>query len=252
MVDVATGRVTRRLAHPEKVEDYAFIEALTVSPDGWVWFTWCCELALLRVPLDGSTAEECCGLARHAVVAPGGRHLAALSFPGAVVADLSRWDPSAWRPERDLLTPEDSRELAWSLDGRTFVVRTGREDVGPLFAIDAGQLTSNPSNASDLAETTRLPGESWTLPVFRRDGRLVAADRSSDGRWAGRVIDVRTRELRVDETFSYGGRPLSQAFDATGEWLLTVVSAGDAGRLAWRGPDGSSGTVPGRYVLAAW
>lgn len=262
VVDVATGRVIRRLAFHEnspaeasEVGIPSFVESLVVSTDGWVWYSVCCEPAagaLFRVPLDGSAAFEWVGHAWGARVAPGDRYLAGFSFPGVVVADLAP-DPTAWDPERGFLPPDGGVELAWSLDGRTFVVRTkpGPEEVGPLFVIDAGQLGSH-YHDTEPAESVRLPGDAWRLPAFRRDGKLVVADRSIDGRWAGRVIDVHTHELRMDETFAYGGRPLSQAFDATGEWLLTVVEAGDAGRLAWRGPDGSSGTIPGRYLLATW
>lgn len=104
-----------------------------------------------------------------------------------------------------------------------------------------------------VAEPRDLPGRGWALPTFRRDGRLLAAQ-DSDGTWVPRLIDIDTGEV-TDAGWSYGGVPLDQDHDASGEWLLYVVAdSRDSfeGTLRWFGPNGQTGTVPGTYYAASW
>lgn len=262
VVDTTTGEELRELdsaddpraEQPVEGSLHVFDE-VDVAPDGaTVWYSACCEPAggnTYRAAVAGGEPERV-GEGYDPTSGAGSRFVAAIEIFGATIRDAAgdlgkRW----WHDPR----MGEYQEVAWSLDGRTLVVRVGAPSPGELLVLDVAAI---PGGAADPATAPQpdpqvLPGSAWTEPTFRRDGRLVVAEQAGD-RWAGRVIDVATRELLLEESIDYGGQPIDQDHDPSGGWLLAVVAEPGApdGQLRWFGPGGSTGAVPGRYRAAAW
>lgn len=264
LVDVATGKEVRTLAAsgdqrkapPTEGTSPNVIDHVALSPDGrTVWFSECCEPAggsLFRVPVDGSAVPERVGDAYAPAVSTNSRYVATVNYIGVSVVDSAGGDPFGWSDER---WQGQYQQLGWSLDARRLVVRVGMPEEGQLLALDASTFAvAGPGSAPPpAAEPVALAGSSWSLPTFRRDGRLVVAERQART-WKGRVIDLDAGRAVDAQSFDYGGKPLSQDHDPTGEWFLVVVEggAGGSGRAVLIGPDGERTEVPGRYRFASW
>lgn len=263
VVEVGTGKELRTLATsgdprqapPREGPGPNVIDHVALSPDGrTAWFSECCEPAggsLFRVAVDGSAAPERVADGYTPSVSTDSRYVAAVNAFGVLIFDPSANSSLGWMNER---WQGEYQQLAWSLDARRLVVRVGMPEAGQLLALDPS--TFGPAaglTTARSAEPVVLEGSSWSLPTFRRDGRLVVAEREART-WRGRVFDLDAGHAVDAESFDYGGTPLSQDYDPTGEWFLTVVrsGAGGSGRATVIGPDGERSEVPGRYRLASW
>lgn len=240
VLDTGTGAERRELA---RVPGPRGIDGVALSPDGrTVWFSVCCEPAggtVLRVPFDGSAPPEEAGFGFDPTFGSSSRYVAMAWDDGLQVIDPvgdfgRRWISERWSG--------DYQEVAWSLDGGTFVLRVG---AGELVVVPFDAIGFTEAETGGDADAARLlPGDSWSSPVFRRDGLLVAADGD-----AVRVIDVATGEV-VDELDVSGNLPvLDLDYDATGEWLLAVV---EGGAVQMVGRDGTVTALDVAVRLAAW
>lgn len=263
VVETATGKEVRQLAaQGDPTDPFTgegpgpnVIDAVALSPNGEdVWYSECCEPAggsLFRVPLDGSadglSIESHPGYSP--VVSLDGRYVALTTGTGVHIADMVGSETRIFENETWY---GSYQELAWSPDAAVMAVRTGMpHEPGELLLLDPSTFRFGDEEASPGADGRQVPGDGWALPAFDREGRLVVAERDGD-LWRGRIIDPATQE--VVESFDYGGRPIAQDFDPTGEWLLFVLADGvdGSGVVHRRGPDGSTGTIPGRYRTASW
>lgn len=259
VIDTATGAERRELAHrddprvPHDEGGPSVIDGVTVSPDGvTVWFSTCCEPAsgaVFRVPVDGSAPEEHVFDAYDPTMSASSRYVAGVSIPGVIVHDPVGDSGRVWWDDR---RSGDYQEVAWSLDGAHIAVRVGLE--GELLLLDTRHFAfteAEPSFTSPLEPRT-VDGTGWLQPLFSRDGTLVAAHGADGTGWTRRTIDwtsgATTSEVPLPS------KPLSQTYDATGEWLVTTLEdPGDAGgHVRWEGPGGKTGTIPGTFRLVAW
>jgi hypothetical protein len=264
VVNTATGREVRQLAAegnpteppPDEGPGPNVIDDVALSPDGrTVWYSTCCEPAggnLYRVPLDGSSPPQRIASGYSPTVSLDGRYVAITTIFGATIVDHVGDNSRIWS---DPASQGGYQEVAWSLDGSTMAVRTGRER-GGLVILDP--TTFGRGEADESGEGTGDPrpvlGDAWSQPAFDRTGRLLVAEHVRDAnRWVARYVDVATGSVVAQEAFEYGGRPLAQDFDPTGEWLIVTeeVDAG-AGTVGWQNPDGRRTEVPGRFRVASW
>lgn len=275
VVDTATGSVVQvldergdlREADPETGMSYGIWD-VAASPDGGeAFFTTCCEPAagaLFRIPTDGSGGGSPVINADHPQFTTSAHWVVASSM-FLQIHDIRDETTLTWQPPDGIAGLGPS---ALAPDGRRVVTSpwSGGDDaprppllLATLTGVEEADPTSAGGTAHDLVvgETQELGDGTWALPTFRRDGRLVVAEEQADGTWLGRVVDLDTGEVDDQIAYDYGGVPITQRHDGSGEWLLAVVTddpdtSPQIGRLVWFGPDGQSGTVPGAYLGAGW
>lgn len=250
---VIDGGRTTPLAHhgdprDESQEAPSLISAVALDRHrNQVFFEVCCEPAvgtISRTDLE-RRREEQVAEGYHPVVSTDGRLLAFSTYTGLAVVDLAtgaRHDIDGGEG----YTPGSAR-LTWSPDTATLAVEQTAWPEG------RSSILVLERQARSLAEGRLLrppPGDSWTLPVFRGDGRLVVAAQccwpEPSGKARGVVVDVATGE--VVGSFSYEGAVNDQNYDDSGTWLLYVTADG---ALRWRG-GGGTGLVGGGYRNADW
>ncbi|MGY6502002.1 MAG: hypothetical protein ACXIVQ_14055 [Acidimicrobiales bacterium] len=273
VVETATGSVVRVLDQRgdlREIDELGMsygIWDVAVTPDGSrAFFTTCCEPAagaLFSIPTDGSDGGAPVVNADHPQFTTSDNWVVASSM-FLQVHDVRDGTTLMWQPSDDVLGLGPS---ALSPDGRRVVTSPwsfGDAPRPPLLVATIGGIDdSSAATGSDMVRTLEMDESrdlgdgSWTLPTFRRDGRLVVAEEQADGSWVGRVVDIDTGEVDDSISYDYGGVPVTQRHDGSGEWLLAVVTDDpetfpQVGRLVWFGPDGQSGTVPGSYLGAGW
>ena len=279
LLDTATGAVTREVADHGDLRDRdevgmsSGVDDVALSPSGdRVWYSVCCE------PAAGSLHEALLDPAAEPIRPDPPVPEQPTRFADAYSPAFSpsaRWATSAtyWASVWDLeererrdWSPNDGGGFSWAVlspGGQRLVVApwsfTG--EVGSVLQVIDTERATTAQRSSPGVEAVRrivaeprdLPGGGWTHPTFGRDGRLLAAQHS-DGTWTPRLIDIETGEV-TDAGWSYGGVPLDQDHDPSGEWLLYVVADSPdslEGTLRWVGPNGETGTVPGTYYAASW
>jgi hypothetical protein len=229
------------------------IDGVVVAPDGQtVWFSTCCEPAggsLFRVPIDGSAPEVRVFDAYDPAMAASTRFVAGVSSPGVLVHDLVGDTSRMWWDDR---WSGDYQEVAWSPDGRRMALRVHLD--GQLLLLDTRHFAFLDAEPADTSpdEPRVVDGSGWSQPAFARDGTLTAAHTDDGAHWTRRTLEWSTGNTLSEVPLP--SEPLSQSYDRTGEWLLTILKdPGDAGGHAvWNGPDGLTGTIPGTYRVIGW
>ncbi len=265
VVDTGTGNEIRQLAAagavdgppPEEGPGLNYIDSVALSPDGaTVWFSECCEPAggsLYRVPTDGSAAPTRVADGYDPAVPADSRWVAAVSSYGALVVDADGGGPGRiwWNDANS----GEHQEVAWSLDGTHIAVRVGVPDAGNLLVVDPATFPPNDGDTQygNTPPLLVVDGD-WRLPTFRRDGRILAANRVA-GVWSPLLVDPATGETSP-AGFDYRlGVPIDQDVDPTGEWTLlleTSDAASATGTARWIGPDGTGQQIDGTYFAIAW
>ncbi|MDZ7679947.1 MAG: hypothetical protein U5K29_15515 [Acidimicrobiales bacterium] len=261
--ETSSGETLTELADAPGADatDPATIGGIALSHDRRrLWYSICCE------PPPGTLHEL--------PIEPVGDAALVANSTRPVIGTSPNWVTSVGLLAR-LDSTRDSRSHIWepatatslgratlSPDGELLAVTTASSDPDAtgrrLSLVTTATVEETGTGVSEIVDPAPVvvPDSHWTLPVFRRDGSLVAARQpEADGPWSAWSIDPETLSIAPVEQIDYPGIPIDQDVDATGEWLLVVAaeSAGaTTGSLHWFGPDGESGTIPGAFSHAAW
>jgi hypothetical protein len=249
IVDLAAGDVReigdRRfsdLTQPPAEGGAYFVADLALTPDrSTVWVDTCCEPAagsIVRIDLTTGRQDDATITGWSPSVSPDGEAMAHGHYSigigivrgGESVQVDGPPDDGTFRQYEDTVWLDDS-SIAYVLN-----VFDGPQPRATVYVHDIA--------ASDLLGDRVLfePGEPVVAMARRGDGALVWVGESG----AAHVVDPASGDETA--TFDLGEPVVDIAYDATGTWLLVVDEDRD---LRWLG-GGEEGTVPGRYVAAAW